>query len=140
MTNAGPSGLSLPLYRLAQARSGDKNDTSDISVFMPSRELYEWIEPQLTAEVVKTFMAPLVRGNVVRYELPMLFGYKFICHQALGGGGSASLRSDNLGKSMASALLRLEVHDVPREFLASHPFIDGPPERGHHAQRLVVAE
>ncbi|KQW45236.1 hypothetical protein ASC77_19580 [Nocardioides sp. Root1257] len=119
--------LDVPLFRLAQARSGDKNDTSDITVFMTSRELFEWIEPRLTEQVVKEFMAPLVHGDVQRYLLPRLYAFKFVCHQALGGGGSSSLRGDNLGKSMASALLRWVATDVPSDLARTSPLFDGPP-------------
>ena len=118
--------LDVPLFRLAQARSGDKNDTSDITVFMMSQELFDWIEPRLTEQVVKDFMAPLVHGEVERFVLPKLFAFKFVCHAALGGGGSSSLRSDNLGKSMASALLRWVAPGVPAHVARMSPLFEGP--------------
>ncbi|AXY49273.1 beta-lactamase (plasmid) [Rhodococcus ruber] len=121
----------MPLYRIAQARSGDKNDTSDISIFLGSRELYELCTPQLTAEKVKEFLAPLVHGEVQRYEMPNLFGLKFVCHQALGGGGSSSLRSDNLGKALGSALLRFTVQDIPAELAEASPLYAGPTSRSN---------
>lgn len=123
---AQETSLDVPLYRLAQARSGDKNDTSDITVFMTTRELFEWIEPRLTDQVVKEFLAPLVHGAVRRYTLPNLYAFKFVCDEALGGGGSSSLRSDNLGKSMASALLRWIAVGVPADLARTSPLYDGP--------------
>ena len=120
----------VPLYRIAQARSGDKNDVCDITVFLPTRELYEATDAALSAEAVSSFLAPLVTGPVRRYDLPRLYGYKFVCHGALGGGGSASLRSDNLGKSMAAALLRIRVPGVSAELAATSPVYAGPPRRG----------
>lgn len=125
MSEAEAGVVSVPLYRLAQARSGDKGDTSDISVFLPTQELWAHLDGQLSADKVRDFLAPLVRGAVVRYELPVLHGYKFVCHDALGGGGSSSLRGDNLGKSMASALLRMSV-TAPPELVAASALLDGP--------------
>lgn len=118
--------ISVPLFKIAQARSGDKNDTSDISVFLLNQEMFDLCAPQLTAQRVKEFLLPLVHGPVERYEMPKLFGLKFVCHDALGGGGSSSLRSDNLGKAMASTLLRLEVHDIPMELAQASPLFNGP--------------
>jgi hypothetical protein len=120
-----PTARAVPLFHVAQARSGDKGDTSDISVFLTSHELFEHLDRQLSADNIKAFLAPLVRGDVQRYVMPRLFGYKFVCHGALGGGGSSSLRSDNLGKSMASALLRIMV-DVPEHLYRASPLRLGP--------------
>jgi hypothetical protein len=130
MTSANDSPtLDVPLYRLAQARSGDKGDTSDITVFFPNAELFRLCDEQLKPDSVRRFLSPLVRGTVDRYSIPKLFGYKFVCHQALDGGGSSSLRSDNLGKSMASALLRMWVHDIPAALAESSPLFAGPPRK-----------
>jgi len=41
--------------------------------------------------------------------LPGLDAFNFVCEQALGGGGMASLRNDPLGKGMAQVLLSLPV-------------------------------
>jgi hypothetical protein len=51
---------------------------------------------------------------------------KFVMADALGGGGPRSLRSDNLGKTLGGALLRLWV-DVPDEVA------DAAPRRGRRA-------
>ena len=129
MTTADSRTVDVPLYRLAQARSGDKGDTSDISVFFPDAELFRLCDEQLNPGAVQRFLSPLVRGTVDRYSIPKLFGYKFVCHQALGGGGSSSLRSDNLGKSMASALLRMSMHDIPAALAEASPLFAGPPRK-----------
>ena len=51
-----------------------------------------------------------------RYELPNLEALNFLLHQALGGGGSLSLRTDAQGKTFSTALLRMEI-DVGEEEL-----------------------
>ena len=45
-----------------------------------------------------------------------MWAIKFVLHDALGGGGPRSLRSDNLGKTLGAALLRLRV-DVPDDIV-----------------------
>ncbi|WP_202798792.1 hypothetical protein [Saccharopolyspora spinosa] len=118
----------IPLHRLAQARSGDKNDVCDITVFLPTAELYAVVEPRLTVERVAAHMAPLASGKVDRYLLPNVWGVKFVLHEALGGGGSRSLRGDNLGKSMAAALLLMPITGVPDDLARTSPTYYGPKE------------
>jgi hypothetical protein len=94
---------------LAFARAGDKGDTADLSLFAPDAETYEILAEQLTAERVKAHLGRLVRGSVTRHDVPGVLALKFVCEQALGGGGPASLRADNLGKALGGALLHLQV-------------------------------
>ena len=51
----------------------------------------------------------IVTGHVERFEVPKILALNFVLHGALGGGASRSLRSDSLGKSLSSAMLRLEI-------------------------------
>jgi hypothetical protein len=97
------------LADLAFVRSGDKGDSSDVSVFAPDREVYALLAEQVTAERVRDLYGSLVEGDVVRYEVPNVLALKFVLTGALGGGGPASLRADNLGKAFGSAVLRLPV-------------------------------
>ncbi len=41
----------------------------------------------------------MVKGKVERYELPNLGALNFLLHEALGGGGTLSLRMDAQGKT-----------------------------------------
>lgn len=104
--------MRVQLVTLAHARSGDKGDRSDISLFAPDQVTYELLVREVTAERVATHFAGLASGPVVRYEVPNVWALKFVLDGALQGGASRSLRSDNLGKTLASALLRMEV-DTP---------------------------
>ena len=54
----------------------------------------------------------MVKGEVIRYEVPSLNGFNFVMKHALGGGATHSLRLDSLGKSMGSAFLRMKI-DYP---------------------------
>jgi hypothetical protein len=69
---------------------------------------------------VKDLFGSLVHGDVVRYEAANVRALNFVLRGALGGGGPRSLRSDNLGKSLGGALVRLEV-DVPDDVAARLP-------------------
>ncbi len=102
----------LQLRSLCGARSGDKGDISDLSLFADDRDAYDAIVEQVTADVVKDHFGAMVRGPVERFEAPNVLALKFVLHEALGGGAPRSLRSDNLGKTMAANLLRLWI-DVP---------------------------
>lgn len=99
----------VQLRHLAHARSGDKGDASDISLFALDAGKYEVLKRVVTAERVAAHFQPVASGPVDRYEVDNVQALKFIVHGALNGGASRSLRSDNLGKTFASALLRLEI-------------------------------
>lgn len=97
------------LADLAHARSGDKGDRADISLFAPDAETYRLLARTVTADVVAAHFRALVKGPVTRYEVPNLLALKFVLDGALDGGAARSLRGDNLGKTLASALLRLDI-------------------------------
>lgn len=105
------------LRQFCGARSGDKGDISDLSLFADDAEAYEFIREMVSAERVKVHFASLVKGEVKRYEAANVWALKFVMDQALGGGGPASLRSDNLGKTYGGSLLRMWL-DVPPDILA----------------------
>ena len=110
----------LQLRDLCGVRSGDKGDISDLSLFADSPEAYEVIRSEVTAERVAAHFGSLVQGEVTRHEAPNVWALKFVMTSALGGGGSSSLRADNLGKTLGGALLRLTI-DVPEDVAAAAP-------------------
>lgn len=97
------------LVHLAHARSGDKGDKANIALFAPNLETYALLLREVTAERVRAHFAGIVTGNVERFEAPNVLALNFVLHGALNGGASRSLRSDSLGKSLSSALLRMEI-------------------------------
>jgi hypothetical protein len=106
----------VPLVRIAFGRSGDKGDTSNIGLIARHPALLPVLKEQVTPERVKAYLAHLVLGPVVRYDLPGIHAVNFVCEHALGGGGMASLRNDPLGKGMAQMLLDLPI-EVPESLL-----------------------
>ena len=103
--------MKVPLSQLAHTRSGDKGDTCNIGVIAREERFYPILVQEVTAERVKRHFGELVKGNVERYELPNLGALNFLLHQALGGGGTVSLRTDAQGKTFGAALLSLEIED-----------------------------
>lgn len=83
-------------------------ETSQISVIARNSEAYAEIKAKLTAERVKAHLGNLVKGEVIRYEVDNIEALNFVCHQALDGGATRSLRIDQLGKSLAGAVLYME--------------------------------
>jgi hypothetical protein len=101
--------VKIPLSRIAHTRSGDKGDACNIGVIAYDEVHYPILLREVTAERVKRHFGSLVKGEVDRYELPNLGALNFVLHQALGGGGTVSLRTDAQGKTFGAALLGLEI-------------------------------
>jgi hypothetical protein len=114
-----PDAIEVPLIRLAWARSGDKGDTSNIGIIARHPALLPLLRDQLTEARVAEWLAHLVKGRVTRYEVPGIDAFNFVCEQALGGGGMASLRNDPLGKGMGQILLAMPLRASPA-LLALH--------------------
>lgn len=105
----------IPLYAMAHARSGDKGDGSNVGVLAYDDRGYEILKAWLTPERIKAHFGEIVKGRVDRYDLPNLRGLNFILHDSLGGGGSASLKTDAQGKTHGMALLRMLI-EVPDDY------------------------
>ena len=103
------------LRELAHSRTGDKGDTSNISVIAFDAADYPSLVRHVTAERVRAHFAGIVRGSVMRYELPHLGALNFVLEGALGGGVTRSLSLDAHGKSLSSALLTLTIPDEEGE-------------------------
>ena len=84
----------MRLGTLAHARTGDKGDTSNVSVIAYDPAHYPHLERHVTAELVRAHLAGIVAGEVVRYALPRLGALNFVLHRALGGGVTRSLALD----------------------------------------------
>lgn len=106
----------VQLCEIAQVRSGDKGDYSDISLFAQNKEMFEVFKSEITAEKVFEHFKPMASGPVQRFEMENVLALKFLIDGALAGGASQSLRSDNLGKCFGSNLLRMKI-DVPDHIL-----------------------
>jgi hypothetical protein len=88
-----------------------------VGVIALEPEYYPILVSELTAERVKEHFRGICHGPVERFELPNLHALNFLLHEALGGGGTVSLKTDAQGKTLSTAMLRLEI-DVPEELMA----------------------
>lgn len=102
----------VQLLALAHARSGDKGDAGNVGVIARREEFYPIIRDALTVERVKRHFEGICEGEVERFELPNLWALNFLLHNSLGGGGTVSLKLDAQGKTLSSAMLRMEI-EVP---------------------------
>lgn len=100
----------VQLRTLAFARSGDKGAHANIGVIARSKEAYDCLVKELTANVVAAFFKDLAPAKVKRYELPNLQALNFILEGVLQGGGSRSLRSDAQGKALGQAILEMPIN------------------------------
>jgi hypothetical protein len=102
----------VQLLKLAHARSGDKGDAGNVGVIARREEWYPIIAEALTVERVRKHFTGICHGEVERFELPNLWALNFLLHNTLGGGGTVSLKLDAQGKTLSSAMLRMEI-EVP---------------------------
>lgn len=101
--------MKIRLDQICHARSGDKGDTGNVGLIARKKEYYPIIERYVTADRVKKHFEGIALGPVERYELPNLWALNFLLHNALGGGGTKSLKNDAQGKTLSAALLRMEI-------------------------------
>jgi len=108
-----PADTTLPLLALAVGRSGDKGNSANIGIIARRPEFLPWLRAALTSQAVQDFFAHTGVTAVERFDLPGIHALNFVLHDALGGGGVASLRIDPQGKAFAQMLMDLPV-PVPR--------------------------
>ena len=99
----------MKLYEIAHSRTGDKGNISNLSLIAYDPKDYEMLKEKVTAEKVKEHFKGMVKGEVVRYELPNICGLNFVMQAALGGGVTRSLSVDMHGKGFSSYLLEMEI-------------------------------
>jgi hypothetical protein len=102
-------GKRIQLIEIAHARSGDKGDAANVGVIARDPKYYPVMLKELTVERIKKHFEGICFGDVVRYELPNLHALNFLLHETLGGGGTVSLKNDAQGKTLGSAILRMEL-------------------------------
>src|SRR5882672_2258582 len=105
--------VTVPLYRAAHGRTGDKGNRSNISVIAWHPALYELIVGQVTEEAVARAFEHRCPSRVTRHLLPRLDAMNIVLDDVLDGGVNDALNLDSHGKALAFLLLDLPI-DVPR--------------------------
>lgn len=125
----------MKLWDIAHSRTGDKGNISNISLIAYDSKDYELLKDRVTAEKVKEHFRGIVKGDVVRYELPNIYALNFVMQAALGGGVTRSLSLDMrimdamlaipiiilalflgsaLGKGLGNIILCIGISMIPR--------------------------
>jgi hypothetical protein len=111
----GPT-TTVPLIRLAVARSGDKGNDANIGIMARRDEYLPAIRQVLTeAEVARRF-SHVLKGGVERFELPGIHGLNFLLHDTLDGGGPASSHLDHQAKTYGQQILSCPI-EVPQSWI-----------------------
>ncbi|CAB3640003.1 MULTISPECIES: AtuA-related protein [Achromobacter] len=108
-----PPLISVPLYRLAHSRSGDKGDISNLSLIAWDPECYDVLDAQVTEARVADWFAYRRPSRVTRYALPTLHAMNFVLEGVLDGGVNDALNLDTHGKSLSFRLLDMTVEVSP---------------------------
>jgi hypothetical protein len=101
--------LTVPLYRAAHGRTGDKGNRSNLTVIAWHADLYPVLAEQLTPQAVAAHFAHRQPALVQRYLLPRLQAMNFVLDGVLDGGVNDALNLDTHGKALSFWLLDLPV-------------------------------
>jgi hypothetical protein len=99
----------MKLWEIAHSRTGDKGNISNLSLIAYDIKDYELLRDKVTAAKVKDWFKGMVKGDVVRYELPQLGAMNFVMNDALGGGVTRTLSQDMHGKGLSSYFLDMDI-------------------------------
>ena len=103
------STITVPLYRLAHSRTGDKGNRSNISVIAWHPALWDVLVEQVTETAVAQQFAQRRPRQVTRYLLPQLQAMNIVLDDVLDGGVNDSLNLDSHGKALCCLLLDMPV-------------------------------
>ena len=101
--------FTVPLYRLAHGRTGDKGNRSNISVIAWHPVFWDVLVDQVTEQAVTRQFALRRPGRVTRYLLPQLQAMNFVLDDVLDGGVNDALNLDSHGKALSFLLLDMPV-------------------------------
>ena len=125
--------LDVPLYVIAHSRSGDKGDTSNMSLIAYRPAAYDVLVEQVTVERLQQWFSTRRPARITRYLLPQLHALNIVLEGALDGGVNRALNLDAHGKSLSFFLLdmrlRLPAHSLhrisgipnPEQYVAAAP-------------------
>ena len=99
----------MKLWDIAHSRTGDKGNIANVSLIAYDIKDYPLLQEKVTSQKVKEWFKDIVKGEVIRYELPQLGAMNFVMHDALGGGVTRTLSLDMHGKGLSSYLLDMEI-------------------------------
>ncbi len=114
--------ITVPLWRAAHGRTGDKGNRSNISVIAWHPQLYPLIVEQIHEAAITWQFRHRQPTRVTRHLLPNLQAMNVVLDDVLDGGVNDALNLDSHGKALSFLLLELPLR-VPA---ALAPLLHGP--------------
>ena len=102
----------MRLREIAHARTGDKGNILNISLIAYNQENYALLEEHVTADRVTRLFSSLIIRPVERYCVPGLGALNFVLHRPVTESVTRSLALDGHGKTLAYALLNMDITSV----------------------------
>jgi len=106
----------MKLRQIAHSRTGDKGDTSNISVIAYDFQAdFEYLQAYLTPERILKELQPAIEHftaenvSVERFVMPKIGALNFVIKGILKGGVTRSLSLDAHGKSLCSLILNMDL-------------------------------
>ncbi|MFJ8766148.1 acyclic terpene utilization AtuA family protein [Streptomyces clavifer] len=99
----GPA-RTVPLGRVAGARSGDKGGDANVGVWVRTDDAWRWLAHELTVARFQELLPETAGLTVVRHVLPNLRALNFVVHGLLGEGVAAQARFDPQAKAVGEWL------------------------------------
>ncbi|WP_246264243.1 acyclic terpene utilization AtuA family protein [Acrocarpospora pleiomorpha] len=99
----------VPLGRIAGARSGDKGGDANLGVWVRTPEEYAWLSDYLTVERLRELLPEVRDLPIERFPLPNLLALNFVAYGLLGQGVAASPRLDPQAKALGERLRAVRV-------------------------------
>ncbi len=101
--------MTVRLSEIAHGRSGDKGNHANVAIIAYTPQGFQWLRDHLTQGVVGRYFESLGSSRIIRYEAANVLAFNFMLYDVLAGGASLSMRSDVQGKTLALALLQMEI-------------------------------
>jgi hypothetical protein len=99
----------VALREVAHSRSGEKGNSSTVSVIAYEMSDYPLLLEQVTVEAVRKIYGPITKGEIKRYEVPLIGALNFVLDEVLEGGRSRTLAFEESGKALSSLMLSMPV-------------------------------
>jgi hypothetical protein len=131
----GVADGTVPLIALAVGRSGDKGNSANIGIIARKPEYLPWLRAALAEDVIRDWFAHTGVSKVERFDLPGIHALNFVLHDALGGGGVASLRVDAQGKAFAQMLMD---HPIPVPLALARSFANSGAKDILHTVKAAI--
>ena len=101
----------MRLQKIAHVRTGDKGDTTQISVIAHDAADFPLLQREVTLERLLAHLPNLTVASGQRFALPELGALNFVLEGALRGGVTRSLALDPHGKTLGAQLLDMNIDD-----------------------------